>query len=159
MTHRLKIAAFLVRLRRKMIGEQLPIESIAGGWALGMFIGCAIPFGLQLVVSVPLSIMMRVSKLGATLGTFVTNPVTIWFIYPAQTILVDRIFFDGNLSYAKLRDMEWSWSMVCDLGGEVMFSFFVGGILLGMVLSPATYFIVKRTVERHRRRKLRKVMV
>ena len=159
MTHRLKIAAFLVRLRRKMIGEQLPIESIAGGWALGMFIGCAIPFGLQLVVSVPLSIMMRVSKLGATLGTFVTNPVTIWFIYPAQTILVDRIFFDGNLSYAKLRDMEWSWSMVCDLGGEVMFSFFVGGILLGMVLSPVTYFIVKRTVERHRRRKLRKVMV
>ena len=159
MTHRLKIAAFLVRLRRKMIGEQLPIESIAGGWALGMFIGCAIPFGLQLIVSVPLSIMMRVSKLGATLGTFVTNPVTIWFIYPAQTILVDRIFFDGNLSYAKLRDMEWSWSMVCDLGGEVMFSFFVGGILLGMVLSPVTYFIVKRTVERHRRRKLRKVMV
>ena len=57
MTHRLKIAAFLVRLRRKMIGEQLPIESIAGGWALGMFIGCAIPFGLQLVVSVPLSII------------------------------------------------------------------------------------------------------
>ena len=67
-------------LKRKMVREPLTPEAIAAGWALGMFVGCAIPFGLQLVVSVPLALMMRVSTVGATVGTFVTNPVTIFFI-------------------------------------------------------------------------------
>lgn len=142
-----------------MVRERLPVEGIAGGWALGMFIGCAIPFGLQLIISIPLSMMMRVSKLGATLGTFITNPVTIWFIYPAQTLVVDRLLFNGNLSYGKLREMEWTWSTVKDLGGEAMFSFFLGGILLGIILTPLTYFFVKRTVIRHRERAARKLMV
>ena len=142
-----------------MIRERLPVESIAGGWALGMFIGCAIPFGFQLIISIPLSVLLRVSKLGATLGTFITNPVTIWFIYPAQTLVVDHLLFGGNLSYERLRNLEWTWSTVKDLGGEAICSFFLGGILLGLVLAPITYCLVRRTVLHHRQRVQRKVMV
>ena len=75
-------------LREKMVKDPLPPESVAAGWALGVFIGFAIPFGLQLIVSVPLALMMRVSKIGATVGTFVTNPATIFFVYPAQTWVI-----------------------------------------------------------------------
>jgi hypothetical protein len=140
----------LAVLRRKILKERLPPEDIAGGWALGMFIGCSIPFGLQLIIAIPLAMMMRVSKLGATLGTFITNPVTIFFIYPAQTWLVNRLLFHGSLTYSKLAETKWCWESVRRLGAEVMASFFLGGILLGAVLTPLTYFFVKRLVVRHR---------
>jgi len=138
------------RLKSRMVREQLPPEDIAAGWALGVFVGCAVPFGLQLVISIPLALMMRVSKVGATLGTFITNPVSIFFIYPAQTFIVNKLLFGGSLTYAKLADTAWTWAAVRRLGAEVMVSFFLGGFLLAIVMTPIAYFAVKRIVVRSR---------
>ncbi len=143
-------------LRAKMVADPLPVEDVAAGWALGMFVGCAVPFGLQLAVSIPLALMMRVSKIGATVGTLITNPVTIFFIYPAQTWAVNKILFGGSLTFERLLNVEWTWAAVRQLGAEVMVSFFLGGIILGILLSPPTYFFVKRVVSLHRRRRERR---
>jgi uncharacterized protein len=137
-------------IREKMIHDPLPPEDVAAGWALGMFVGCAVPFGLQLLVSVPLALMMRVSKIGATVGTLITNPVTIFFIYPAQTWVVNKILFGGSLSFERLMDVEWTWEKVRQLGAEAMVSFFLGGLALAIILTPITYFAVKRLVVRYR---------
>ena len=136
-------------LRDKMVGDPLPPEDVAAGWALGMFIGCSIPFGLQLIVSVPLAIMMRVSKIGATVGTLITNPLTIFFIYPAQTWVMYNILF-GNREMGEL-PTEWTRESVMALSGPVIISFFLGGLALALILSPITYFIVKRIVIRQRK--------
>ncbi len=136
-------------LKAKMVGDPLPPEDVAAGWALGMFIGCSIPFGLQLIVSVPLAIMMRVSKVGATVGTLITNPVTIFFIYPAQTWVMYNILF-GSREMGEL-PTEWTRESVMALSGPVIISFFLGGLALALILSPITYFIVKRIVIRHRK--------
>ena len=150
------LAERLSQLKARMVREPLPPEDIAAGWALGMFIGCAVPFGMQLVISIPLALMMRVSKLGATLGTFITNPVTIFFIYPAQTFVVNKVLFGGSLTYAKLADTEWTWPAVRRLGAEVMASFFLGGFLLAIVLTPITYFLVRHVVVKSRERRARR---
>ncbi|MBO7483090.1 MAG: DUF2062 domain-containing protein [Kiritimatiellae bacterium] len=147
----------LAFLRRKILKERLPPEDIAGGWALGMFIGCSIPFGIQLIIAIPLAMMMRVSKFGATLGTFITNPITIFFIYPAQTFVVNKLLFGGSLTYSKLAETEWCWSSVRRLGAEVMASFFLGGFLLAIIMTPITYFFVKRLVVRHREKVARRL--
>jgi hypothetical protein len=144
------LSGYWRRLKTRMVREQLPPEDIAAGWALGVFVGCAVPFGLQLIISIPLALMMRVSKVGATLGTFITNPVSIFFIYPAQTFVVNKLLFGGSLTYAKLADTEWTWVAVRRLGAEVMASFFLGGFLLAIVLTPVAYFVVKRVVVRSR---------
>ena len=136
-------------LRAKMVKDPLPPEDVAAGWALGMFIGCAIPFGLQLIVSVPLAIMMRVSKVGATVGTLITNPVTIFFIYPAQTWAMYNILF-GSREMGEL-PTEWTRESVMALSGPVIISFFLGGLALALVLSPITYFLVKRIVIKYRK--------
>ena len=146
----------LGRLRRKIVKEKLPPESIAGGWALGMFVGCAIPFGMQLVIAIPLAMMMRVSRLGATVATFITNPATIFVIYPAQTFIVNKLLFGGSLTYSKLMETEWTWHAVRRLGVEVAVSFFLGGFLLAAILTPITYYAVKRLVVAHRARAERK---
>ena len=147
----MSLAARLKSLREKMVRDPLPPESVAAGWALGVFVGFAIPFGLQLVVSVPLALMMRVSKVGATLGTFVTNPATIFFLYPAQTWVVYNLLF-GSREMGEL-PTEWTRQSVMALSGPVIISFFLGGLALAMVLSPVAYHVVKRIVIRQRRRK------
>ena len=141
-------------LREKMVRDPLPPESVAAGWALGVFIGFAIPFGLQLIVSVPLALMMRVSKVGATVGTFVTNPATIFFLYPAQTWVVYNLVF-GSREMGEL-PTEWTRQTVMALSGPVLISFFLGGLALAMILSPITYHVVKQIVIRQRRRRLGK---
>ena len=138
-------------LKDKMVGDPLPPEDVAAGWALGMFIGCAIPFGLQLLVSIPLALMMRVSKVGATLGTLITNPVTIFFIYPAQTWVMYNLIF-GSREMGEL-PTEWTFASVKALSGPVTISFFLGGLALALVLSPITYFVVRRIVVIYRRGK------
>ena len=141
------------QLHIKMVREKLPPEDIAAGWALGVCIGCAIPFGMQLIISVPLAIMCRISKLGATLGTLVSNPVTVLLVYPAQTYLMGRVLFgESFMSFDRLMDTEWTWQAVRSLGVEAMVSFFLGGMVLAAVATPVTYFLVKRMVLRHRMR-------
>ena len=146
-------------IKKKIVHDPLPPEDIAGGWALGMFVGCAVPFGLQLIISIPLAMMMRVSKLGATLATFITNPVTIFFIYPAQTYVVNKLLFGGSLTFARLMDMEWCWASVRRLGAEAMASFFLGGFLNAIIMTPITYFVVRQLVVCHRGRRAAKVEV
>ena len=146
----MNLRGYFRRLRAKMVRDPLPPEDIAAGWALGVFVGCAIPFGLQLIISIPLAMMMRVSKIGATLGTLITNPVTIFFIYPAQTFVVNKLLFGGSLTYSRLAETEWTWAAVRRLGAEVMASFFLGGFLLAIVMTPIAYFTVKRLVVRGR---------
>ncbi len=150
MTMRERVVAYWRVLRRKIIRDPLPVEAVAGGWALGMFVGCSIPFGFQLIVSIPLAMMLRLSKIGASVGTLITNPVTIFIIYPVQTWVMNWLLFDGSLSFERLMEMEWTWESVRRLGADAMMSFFIGGIVLALILSPITYFIVKRIVNRHR---------
>lgn len=150
----MKFGEYIGELKRKMVKDPLPPEDVAAGWALGMFVGCAVPFGLQLLVSIPLALMMRVSKVGATVGTLITNPITIFFIYPAQTWVMYNIIF-GRRELKEL-PTEWTWASVRALGTDVLVSFLLGGLALALILSPIVYFAVKRFVIRHRAKVSRK---
>jgi len=154
------IGASLRNLREQMVKDPLPPERVAAGWALGMFIGCAVPFGLQLIVSVPLSFLFRVSKVGATVGTLITNPVSILFLYPAQTWVGARVvgmplswdyIVDAcrQLGRISLLSRE-GWSMLSEISGRVLAGFFAGGLLLALVCTPLTYFVVRHVVRRFR---------
>ena len=148
-----RIGAYFRNLREKMVNEPLSPNRVAAGWALGMFAGCSIPFGFQLVVSIPLSVWLKVSKVGATLGTLITNPVTIFFIYPAQTYIVSRLFFGGSLTYERLKNVEWTFESIVRLGAEIFASFLIGGLLLALIMTPITFFAVRSLVKRSRARR------
>ena len=154
----MNLGAFFRLIRRKMVRDPLPPEDVAAGWALGMFVGCSVPFGLQLIVSVPLAMMMRVSKIGATLGTFITNPLTIWIIYPAQTMamgwLLGRDFsWDYILKAMRGVAKNSDWKTLLSLSGDVVVCFLLGGLALAIILTPITYFAVRTIVRSHRSRR------
>lgn len=161
----MKLGSYLKRkyleLYAKMVREKASPEYIARGWAIGMFCGCAIPFGLQLPVSIPAAFIFRGSKVGSVLGTLLTNHFTIWFIYPVQCYVGNRLI-GGNLSYDNVKAAmnqlieEQSVSKLLSLGPDLTKSFFVGGALLAAVMTPLTYYGVKALVIRRRANKQKK---
>ena len=96
-------------LYMKIVREKASPEYIARGWAIGMFFGCLIPFGFQLICSIPAAFILKGSKIGATLGTLLTNQVTIFFIYPVQCYVGSRIM-GSDLTYSAI--LEFCW-MIC----------------------------------------------
>ena len=142
----------------RIVKEKASPEYIAKGWAIGMFYGCLIPFGFQLVCSIPTAFLLKGSKIGATFGTLLTNHFTIFIIYPIQCLIGNHII-GGNLSYAAVNDALkdvlslQNYSSLMALGKDLIISFFVGGVLLTLIMTPLTYYAVKSMVISHRRKK------
>lgn len=156
-----KMVRYCKYLYAKIVRESGTPGYIARGWALGMFIGCVMPVFCQLVVSIPLSFVLRCSKVGAALGTFITTPPTAIFIYPVQIWLGNK-FINGNLSSDAARNLlalfndseirfAEKWSKFVEMGGELVAAFFVGGLLWAAVMTPLTYFGVRTLVVRYRK--------
>ena len=151
------IRAKLSALREEIAREQKPAGFIARGWALGVFIGSVVPFGLQIYIALPLAFVLKCSKVGALTGTLISNPATIIFLYPAQCWVGSRLL--GNaLSWSMVTDsfngvMErQDWSSLMELSGHFIASFFAGGFLFAAIAAPATYFAVLSMVRAYRRR-------
>ena len=158
----MKLGKYLKRkyleLYAKMVREKASPEYIARGWAIGMFCGCAIPFGFQLLISIPAAFVLKGSKIGSVLGTLLTNHFTIWVIYPVQCYVGNRLI-GGDLSYDNVKSAmeqlinEQSVKKLLSLGPDLTKSFFVGGALLALALTPLTYYGVKNLVIRRREHK------
>ena len=142
-------------LLAQILREKASPEFIAKGWAIGMFYGCTIPFGFQLVLSIPTALILRGSKIGATVGTFITNHFTVFLIYPVQCWLGNRLL-GGSISYSVIVRafhevrVERSWESLLQVSGELLESFFLGGFILAAVCVPLTYWGVLRYVQYHR---------
>lgn len=149
LTHQFR--RFWLKLYMKIIKEKATPEYIARGWAVGMFYGCLIPFGFQLICSIPTAFLLKGSKIGATVGTFFTNHFSILIIYPLQCWAGNRIMggsLTWNASKQVMSDLleKQDYSTLLGMGWELVLSFFIGGALLTAVMTPATYFLVKRLV-------------
>lgn len=152
------------RLLVRMVHEKAPPEFVARGWAIGMFYGCTIPFGFQLILSIPTALALKGSKVGATLGTLITNQFTIFIIYPVQCCAGNLVLqlFGCNVASVSAIVSELQrigslsmfsadfWQGIAALGGGMVASFFIGGALLALVCVPPTYFGVLRFVRLHR---------
>lgn len=147
----------------KAIREKGTPEYIARGWGIGMFIGFAVPFGLQLLISIPLSFLLKGSKLGATLGTLATNHFTIFVIYPFQCWLGSRLIgsplsFSEITSKLELVFENQDYETLFSLGKDLLISFFVGGLLLACISTPVCYYFVKYLVVQYRRNKEKRLL-
>ena len=151
----MNLGAFFRLIRRKMVRDPLPPEDVAAGWALGMFVGWWVALGLQLIVTVPLAMMMRGATVGAPVGNLITNPLTIWIIYPGQTMamgwLLGRDFsWDYILKAMRGVAKNSDWKTLLSLSGDVVVCFILGGLALAAVLTPITYFTVRTLVRKYR---------
>lgn len=154
----MKLSDRIKTLYKKIVSEEASPEFIARGWAIGMFYGCLIPFGLQLMLSIPTAFILKGSKVGATIGTFITNHFTVFIIYPLQCY-VGSILLQNGLSYATIKEAmlkvinEQTYDSLISCGTDLVYSFFMGGFLLTAIMTPITYFSVLLMVRKYRSKK------
>ncbi|MBE6358769.1 MAG: DUF2062 domain-containing protein [Lentisphaerae bacterium] len=155
-----KFVRFCKYMYTKIVRANGSPDYIARGWALGMFVGCVVPVFCQLIVAIPLSFVVRGSKIGAALGTFITTPPTAIFIYPVQ-IWVGNKLINGDLSADSARRLldvfnsealsfSEKWQSFVRLGGDLVAAFFAGGLAWALIMTPLTYFGVRYLVVRYR---------
>ena len=150
------LKAKLSALYDKIVKERKSAEFIARGWALGVFVGSVIPFGIQIYIALPLSFLLKGSKIGALTGTLISNPLTIFFLYPAQCWMGSRLL-GKDISWDAISEAlrgvleHQDWSSLSQLSGHLVTSFFAGGLLLAAVSTPLAYFFVLHLVRNYRR--------
>ena len=150
------LKAKLSALYDKIVKERKSAEFIARGWALGVFVGSVIPFGIQIYIALPLSFLLKGSKIGALTGTLISNPLTILFLYPAQCWMGSRLL-GKDISWEAISDAmrgavtQQDWRSLSQLSGHLVTSFFAGGLMLAAVFTPLAYFFVLHLVRNYRR--------
>lgn len=129
-------------------------ERVAGGAALGVLIGFMFPPGVQTIVALAVAPLLRCNLVAAALTTWVTNPLTIPFIYPAALWLGKRITgLNIRENTVPVQD-ERFWAFITDfrLHGRAALLLGVGLVTMGAVTALPVYYATKAGVSRFRKR-------
>ena len=109
-------------------------HSVARGVALGLFLGFAIPMGLQLVIAAVLAVSSRANLAVTALFTTVSNPVTV-----------------VPLGFATIRTGEWLLGMekltaananMMEIIANAPASFLVGGVFFGTIAAAVGFLSI-----------------
>lgn len=129
-----------------------PPERIASGAAIGVLMGILPTFGLGGLFALALAFVLRANKAAAVLGTFIMNPVTSPFFWTLSIVTGSVILRqDYNTMLSKFRGES-----LLKGAERVYMVFLTGNIILCVVFTAASYYLVKKTVIRHRKHKAEK---
>lgn len=147
---------------------------IAFGFACGVYASFTPFFGLHFVLAAGLAKVLRGNIVASLIGTAVANPLTFPLIASVSLGLGRRILGHGvtgrdfnRITEAFAQAFSGLWSSLLSLAGsgesqwrllgpflhDLMWPYFVGGLLPGIVAAVAGYYIVRPIVAAYQRRR------
>jgi hypothetical protein len=127
----------------KTLRIKAPPHSIGLGMAIGVFVGCLPVIPFQTVIAVALAFFFRCSKITAALGTWVTNPANVvfvyYFLYRIGRLLVPGEALGYDPTHLALADMV-------ALGWHLVMIMTIGGLVIGIPAAALTYFLTVRLI-------------
>jgi uncharacterized protein (DUF2062 family) len=135
-------------------------ERLAAAWALGIAIGLSPLMGLHTVLALVLAITFRLNKLDVVLGTFIINPWTVAFYFPAAVYVgrwVTGVHVPPFVRFnpeALLHQPIWRENAPWVRSILVAWGF--GAAIFSLLLGFATYFLLRRIIRVHRAHHLRR---
>jgi len=117
--------------------------------AFGIFIGMMPIIPFQTAFALALAIALKTSKITAAIGTWISNPVTIYIIYKYCYKIGSFILgYDHNTKIlAPVIEAIYNGEVlnsiikILSAEGMVMAAFLLGGIVLGVIFAVPSYFI------------------
>ena len=129
-------------------------QEVAGGVAIGVFVGMTPTVPLHTVLAVLIALLLRKSKLAAALGVWVANPFFLPFIYLLD-YKVGQILSGANPP--SLAMSNFSLPGLVQLGWNISYPLLLGGMITGFLCAIPSYFLSKRIIllyqAKRRRRK------
>jgi hypothetical protein len=124
-------------------------REIARGFAVGIFVGLTPTMGAQMLIAVPLAALVKANKVAAAAGVWITNPVTAAFIYGLTYVVGSRITgLSGRLASGFADQM--TLMEIVARAPHVFWTLTVGGIVMGIPLAAAGYYLSLVAVTRYR---------
>jgi uncharacterized protein (DUF2062 family) len=152
---------------------------IALGFACGVFVSFTPFFGLHFILAVAAARLLRANMLAGLIGTAAGNPLTFPFIASLALGLGRRILGYGvtGRDFSRIADAFWQafvgltqsllsiggygdphWAKLARLFTDVIWPYFVGGLLPGLIAAVASYYLTRPLVAAHQaRRRHRKI--
>jgi uncharacterized protein (DUF2062 family) len=145
------------RALRRIVYSESSASSIAGGMALGIFIGLTPTFGFQMIPAAFFAALFRVNILAAVVAVWITNPFTAAFIYYTEYMLGTVILpfgpgSDTASGIARLAEKVSAISMVdmwntvgaaigafLSLGSDVITRLIIGSLVAATAGAGITY--------------------
>ena len=127
-------------------------RQIAYGLALGIFIGMTPFMGFHTLMALFLAAVCKWNKITAMAGVFITNPLTAPFIYPVTYVVGNAVI---GVSHIPHPENVLSFEAAADLVRHsplILADLMAGGIIIGLPLSIAAYWIALAAVENYRRK-------
>jgi len=156
----------LNRIRGFFIYRVLHVDDtphrIALGLAVGIFITWTPTIGLQMVLTVAVSALLRANKVVGVPFVWISNPATLGPIYVPNYLLGCCLMgYDPGKFLTRLADLETQgWLTffrgVLEAGTEVFVALWIGSVLVGLALAVPTYFLTRWGVVRYREHRRRK---
>lgn len=124
-------------------------NELALGMAFGIFIGMMPIIPFQIALALAIAIAFKASKITAALGTWISNPATIYIIYKYCYQTGSFILgYDHNTkilapAIEAIYNGEVLNSIIKILSAEgiIIAAFLLGGIVLGIIFAVPSYFI------------------
>lgn len=119
-------------------------QSVAGGFALGIMIGCIPFFGIQSILALSLAVLLKINKVACLIGSVWTNPVTAIPVYWTNYRI--GLWFTGRdgVSFERFTEIlgEGSRTGLLDLGADLFAPLGIGCGLAALILGPLSYLAV-----------------
>jgi hypothetical protein len=129
-------------------------QEVAGGVAIGVFVGMTPTVPLHTVLAVLIALILKKSKLAAALGVWVANPFCLPFIYLLDYKVGQMV---TGAEAPSLAISNFSIANLVQLGWSISYPLLFGGAITGILCAIPSYFITKRLIllyqsrRRHRR--------
>lgn len=149
-TKRNRLLTPIVRTYERFLKIRGQPREIALGFALGLFVGMTPFIGLHTVMAIPLAALLKWNKISAAVAVWFTNAATAPFIYSVTYVVGARIA--GIKQVFSWKDIE-SLSAVYRLilhTPEMVWAMVIGGVILGLPLAVAGYYLAFLVVSRYR---------
>ncbi|MDD2604325.1 MAG: DUF2062 domain-containing protein [Desulfobacterales bacterium] len=131
-------------------------REIARGFAVGIFVGFTPTLGAQMLIAVPLAALLKSNKLAAAAGVWITNPVTVPFIYGLTYLVGSQLTgLSGHPSIGFVPEI--TLVEIAAKAPHIFWTLGVGGIVVGLPMAVAGYYFSLAAVTRYRERIQQKI--
>ncbi len=125
-------------------------HEISLGVGVGFFVGMTPFLGVHVILAVFVAALFKWNKIAAGIGAWITNPITAPFIYGLNWYVGAKV---TGMELTQIVPVNFGVNELMGLmkeGPEILRTLLIGGIVTGVPLAMAGYFLTRLALKRFR---------